>query len=309
MDVAIAFPGQGSQKRGMGEDFAAEFPIARKTFEEASDALGFDLASLCFEEDERLARTEFQQPAILAVEIAMWRALSETFGLRASVLAGHSLGEYTALTVAGALPFAKALTLVRERGRLMQEAVPVGEGAMVAIIAKPLAYETLCDEATRSGVDVANDNDPNQAVLSGARAAVDAAIAALKEREDFGRFKAIPLRVSAPFHSRHMHEAAEKLRPYLEEATGAGDCKSAGIVASNATGTFHRAEASAICEAMVQQMGHTVRWRENMQLLAKAKTRVLEIGPGRPLRGFLAAAGIESASISTVAQAREALDS
>ncbi|MFT4572680.1 MAG: malonyl CoA-acyl carrier protein transacylase [Candidatus Binatia bacterium] len=305
MRVAVAFPGQGSQKKGMGQDFAAQFQEARETFDEASQALGFNLRDLCFEDDPRLALTEYQQPAILCVEVAMWRSLAARFGLEPVVLAGHSLGEYAALVVAGAVAFDKALALVRERGRLMQETVPTGEGAMLAIIAKPVNRDVVLQIAASTGVDLANDNAPDQVVISGAKEQIDAAVRLLKANEDFGRFKAIPLRVSAPFHSRMMQPAADKFRTLLDRS--ANDASKATIVASNATGRMHEGSSQALVDAMAGQIAGTVLWRDNMEILRASSLPVFEIGPGRPLRGFFAAAGISSSSISTVEQAHTIL--
>jgi malonyl CoA-acyl carrier protein transacylase len=306
--IAVALPGQGSQKVGMGRDFCETFAVAREVFDEASEVLALDLRALCFHDDPRLAETEFQQPAILAVEVAMVRSLVAAYGIEVAIAAGHSLGEYTALTVMGALPFDVALELVRRRGALMQQAVPLGRGGMTAIIASPVDRDILAEVAARGGVDIANDNSPDQAVLAGPLEALEQTVALLREESAFGRFRPIPLRVSAPFHSRMMRPAAEHFRPWLEEACARGEAPRAAAVASNATGVFHSGTCADLVDGLARQMATTVRWRENMELLRAARLPVFEIGPGRPLRGFLAAAAIESDSISSIEQAREAFE-
>src|SRR5262245_8174854 len=165
--TTIVFPGQGSQRPGMGRDFDERFAASRRAFDEASEVLAFDLRELCFEPDNRLALTEYAQPAILATEVAMLRGLAEAFGLSAERFGGHSLGEYTALVVAGVMPLGDAVRLVRHGGRLMQEAVPVGRGRMAAIIGSNIDPARIARAIGGLSVAVANDNSPEQVVLSG----------------------------------------------------------------------------------------------------------------------------------------------
>src|ERR1700678_411630 len=184
--IAFLFPGQGSQNVGMGRDLALAFPVARQTFEEANDALGFDLTELCFSgPEDQLRLTEFTQPAIFTVSVAALRVLSAA-GASADYLAGHSLGEYSANVAAGAIEFAAAARTVRRRGQLMQQAVPAGQGAMAAILGMPVeSVLTVCQDASRevgAPVELANLNTPEQTVISGAAAAVERAIALAKER-------------------------------------------------------------------------------------------------------------------------------
>lgn len=307
MKAVAAFPGQGCQKAGMGRDFHDASPEARAVFEEASQTLGLDMQALCFETDERLALTEYQQPAILTVEIAILRYLEASFDLQFERVGGHSLGEYAALVAAGLMPLGAALNLVRERGRLMQEAVPPGQGAMAAVLAKSgeqLDRPAIIELAARFDVDVANDNAPNQLVLSGKTESIDAALAAVSEDPALGKTRAIRLRVSAPFHSRWMKPVASAFQPILTDSADSWDLSKAPQVTSNTSGGLHQPSADAVISALTTQITATVRWTENMQALAEPGLPIFEIGPGRPLRGFFAAAGIGCRSISTIEQAR-----
>ncbi|MDT7817567.1 MAG: [acyl-carrier-protein] S-malonyltransferase, partial [Acidobacteriaceae bacterium] len=201
----------------MGRDLASTFPVARQTFEEANDALGFDLASLCFQgPEEQLRLTEFTQPAIFTVSVAVLRVLAEA-GVTADFAAGHSLGEYSANVAAGAIDFAAAARTVRRRGQLMQQAVPAGQGSMAAILGMPAeALIAVCRDASSEGAPVqpANLNSPEQIVISGATAAVERAVALAKER---GAKRAVLLQVSAPFHCSLMQPAQDGLSPILQE--------------------------------------------------------------------------------------------
>ena len=229
--LAVVFPGQGSQKRGMGEDFVRECPEAASVFEEASDALGFDVKALCFADDPRLHLTEFTQPAILTTEIAMYRAVVARWGLEATHFGGHSLGEYSALVAAGAIPLAQAVCLVRFRGRLMQEVVPVGRGAMLAVMAKKLNPRFLRDVIGVLRVDLANWNSTNQIVLSGPAEDIETVherMRRLMDEPDFGPgFLIKPLAVSAPFHSWMMAPMEWEFRKRVEELLGDWDCGAA----------------------------------------------------------------------------------
>src|SRR5262245_38318480 len=212
---AVVFPGQGAQRRGMGADFHSEYPIARATFEEASDAAGEDLARICFEADQRLRRTEYTQPCILTTQIAAYRVACTEFGLIATVFGGHSLGEYTALVAAGVLPFADAVRLVRTRGALMQRAVPEGHGAMAALILEGIEESGAVGIASAAGVEVANHNSAAQLVISGTTDSVARARRALADALPELTF--VPLDVSAPFHSSLMRPVVEPFRACLEE--------------------------------------------------------------------------------------------
>jgi [acyl-carrier-protein] S-malonyltransferase len=297
--LAVVFPGQGAQKPGMGRDFFEAYAESRAVFDEASDAAGYDVAALCFDDPERLALTEFQQPAILTVEIAMLAALRARHGWKPTFFGGHSLGEYTALVAAGVLRLADAVRLVSLRGRLMQEAVPAGTGAMTAIVHADLDVDWLRSVVSPFGVDVGNHNALDQAAVSGLAGPVAEAVAAVKASPSV-RVRAIPLRVSAPFHSRHMRVIEDPLRAALEalEEIVAGN---AVHVLSNTTGSFHTGSRPDLENRLVEQVATTVCWVDDMRELIDRDCRIVEVGPGRPLRGFFASLGVEIASVTSVA--------
>ena len=294
----------------MAADFRDEFAEARDSFAEASEALNLDLAALC-EDEQRLALTEFQQPAILVAEIAMYRSAVAAFGLEATVFGGHSLGEYAALVAAGVLGLAEAAKLVRERGRLMQKAAPE-DGAMAALIAKPgteLTEAGVTPAIDGLEVDIANINAPDQIVLSGLAEDLDRAVAAARAAAGSGRLRVRRLRVSAPFHSRFMRPAAASFRSLLDRSADAWQCVRAAQVSSNYTGEFHSGDRRHLLEALGQQLCSPVRWAANMAaIVARAGTantvEVVEIGPGRPLGGFFRSMGVTTMSIKDVATAQ-----
>lgn len=303
--IAIVYPGQGAQRAGMARDFHEASAHARAVYAEASEAISLDLAALSFGDDPRLDLTEFTQPAIVTAEVAMTRTLEAELGLRATYFGGHSVGEYAALCAAGALPLADAVRLTRRRGALMQEAVPAGRGAMVAVIADGIADRDLGELG--SEVDVANRNSPDQLVLSGAADAIAAACARLEIVLAGVEHRLVPLNVSAPFHSRLMRgieapfaAALAEVAPRLVPAAAAG-------VTSNVSGGFHEPRADAIVDALVRQLAGTVDWIANMRTLTGVGARVLEVGPGRPLRGFFKAAGHDVTSIVTLRSAEKEL--
>jgi [acyl-carrier-protein] S-malonyltransferase len=282
--TAFLFPGQGSQSVGMGRDLASSFPIARRTFEEANDALGFDLASLCFQgPEEQLRLTEFTQPAIFTVSIAALRVLAEA-GVTADYVAGHSLGEYSANVAAGAVEFAVAARTVRRRGQLMQQAVPAGQGAMAAVLGMPAdTVVAVCRDASSDGapVEPANLNSPEQTVISGATAAVERAIALAKER---GAKRAVMLHVSAPFHCSLMQSAQDGLAPILQETVFSAAKMPVVVNVDAALVT----EGTQLRDALIRQVTGAVRWTQSMQLLiAEGVTTFIEVGPGKVLSGLL----------------------
>ncbi len=303
--VALIFPGQGSQRPGMARDFHDRFPEARAAFEEASGAVGVDLAALCFAGDARLELTEFAQPAILTAEIAMVRALTAHYGLRARWFAGHSLGEYTALVAAGVCDLGAAARLVRERGRLMQEAVPAGRGGMRALVHPNLDAGVIERALSGLQVDVANLNAPDQVVLSGLSTDLDTAFERIRAIPELGRARAIPLKVSTPFHSRFMRGAGQAFAPLLAAASAAWRCQPAGRVASNRSGGFHEPVRERIVEALVEQVSSPVRWLDNMRALLACRTRIVEIGPSRPLRALFARLDTDVEAVTDLATAEK----
>ena len=282
--VAVVFPGQGAQYVGMGRDLYERFPEARATFEEASQAAGFDVARLCFEgPEDQLQLTEFQQPALLTVGIACWRVLAAR-GLEADMAAGLSLGEYGALVLAGVLDFADAVRVVRLRGRFMQEAVPPGQGAMAALLGlEAPQVEAICRELMAAGagvVEPANYNCPGQIVVAGERAAVEAAV---ERARAAGARKAVVLPVSAPFHCRLMEPAARRLAEVLAQVPfrPARVPVVANVTAEPVT------DPERIRELLVQQVDHPVRWEQSVRAMqAAGVTRLVEMGPGKTLSGF-----------------------
>jgi [acyl-carrier-protein] S-malonyltransferase len=288
MSLAFLFPGQGSQAVGMGAALAEAFPSARQLFEEVDDALGQTLSKLMREgPDADLTLTENAQPALMAVSLAVVRALKAEFGVdisRAAFVAGHSLGEYSALAAADAIGVADTARLLKLRGQAMQRAVPVGEGAMASLIG-PKADVALAEEAAKAGSAlgvcvVANDNNAGNVVISGARAAMDRAMEKAKE---LGA-RAIPLNVSAPFHSPLMAPAAEEMRAAL--ASTAISAPRTPLVANvTARPTL---DPEAIRGLLVEQVTGRVRWRESVLWLAGEGgiTRFVELGSGKVLTGM-----------------------
>ena len=285
--LALLFPGQGSQEVGMGRDVAEVSASAREVFERADAVLGLPLSRICFEpsgEDE-LLRTEIQQPAILTVSVALLRAVQERVELRPACVAGHSLGEYTALVASGALAFEDAVRIVHARGRYMQEAVPEGRGAMAAVIGcGPEVVEQACAVArsqTGRVVAPANYNGPQQTVISGDASAVE--IACARARQD-GAKRTAPLAVSAPFHCPLMAPAAEKLAPELSRVHFE-DPRPPVVTNVEAT---PNADAARIPELLRAQVTAPVRFTEMVRAMSGlGVTHVLELGPGQVLSGLV----------------------
>jgi [acyl-carrier-protein] S-malonyltransferase len=302
--VAFVFPGQGSQKVGMGRAWADQLEAARRTFEEADDVLGFSLSRLCWEgPEEELNLTTNTQPALLTVSTAIHRSLS----IRPVAVAGHSLGEYSALVAAGTLSFADALRLVRLRGQLMQEAVPVGVGAMAALIGMDAeAAAALASEVAQGEVcAVANLNGFVQIVIAGHKGAIDRAVALAKER---GAKKATVLAVSAPFHSPLMAPAREGMTGPLSETT----FRDPSVPVVTNVDAAPVTTGAAARDALIRQIDSPVRWVEVIQHMAQSAgvDTFLEVGPGTVLTGLdrRIAVGTMNASLSDPDQLRKTLE-
>jgi len=280
---AFVFPGQGSQTVGMLAELAAEYPIIAQTYAQASEALGYDLWQLVQQGPvEELNKTWQTQPALLAASVALFRLWEQQGGAQPAMLAGHSLGEYSALVCAGVIEFADAIRLVELRGKLMQEAVPEGTGAMQAIIGlDDAAIRQACEESAQGQiVSPVNFNSPGQVVIAGNKEAVERAGAACKAA---GAKRALPLPVSVPSHCALMKPAADKLAVALREIT----FSEPKISVVNNVDVKCETDVQAIREALVRQLYSPVRWTESVQYIAaQGVTQLVEVGPGKVLTGL-----------------------
>ena len=277
--LGFVFPGQGSQKVGMLAEIAAAHGVINETFTEASDALGYDLWDLIQNgEQEQLNLTERTQPILLTSSVALWRLWQQQTDIKPALMAGHSLGEFSALVCAGSLAFADAVTLVRDRGQFMQTAVPVGEGAMAAVLG--LDDAVILQICSDTGAEAVNFNSPGQVVIAGKVAAVDAAIEKLKEA---GAKRAMPLPVSAPFHTSLMRPAGEK----LAEKVAALSVNAPAIPVVHNVHAQTESDPQAIKDLLVEQIYSPVKWTGCIQTMAQAGiTTTLECGPGKVLSGL-----------------------
>lgn len=280
--IAFIFPGQGAQTTGMGQDFYQETETGREMFEKASEILGFSMTDLCFDpaQTDRLNITEYTQPAMVTASLAMMRVFMERTGIRPDVAAGLSLGEYPAMAAAGVMSDEDAIRTVRQRGILMQGEVPVGQGAMSAVLA--MDAEKIEEViAPIEGVQIANYNCPGQIVITGEKAAVDAAAAACSEA---GAKRCVPLKVSGPFHSAMLKGAGEKLADALESVE-IHDIRVPYI--TNVTADYVKSPAD-VKDYLTQQVSSSVRWQQTIErLIADGADEFVEIGPGRSLSGFM----------------------
>ena len=284
MKTAFLFPGQGSQKVGMVQDLFENYDSVKALIKEADETLGFSISKMMFEgPDTELMKTEFTQPAILTASVAVWQVLKE-HGLTPDIAAGHSLGEYSALVAAGAISFADAVHTVHLRGRFMQEAVPLGEGGMAAIIgSNPETIVKVCGEVSNEDLPVqaVNFNCPGQVVIAGATAAVEKACEALKEA---GARRAIMLKVSAPFHSTLMEPAALRLKEVLDKI----DIHDTAIPVVANVNAKEETKADEIRKNLVDQAAHPVHWEESIRnMVAGGVDMTVEAGPGTVLTGFM----------------------
>ena len=281
--IAFTFPGQGSQYVGMGKELFENFSVAREIFEEADDTLHFSVSDLCFKgPEEALRLTENTQPAVLTTSVAALKVLQAEKGVVPQFAAGHSLGEYSALVASEALAFSQAVKIVRLRGKFMQEAVPVGEGAMAAVLGMQREQvEKLCEEISSGEVlTPANFNSPGQIVIAGHSKAVERAIERIKQE---GK-KAVLLPVSAPFHSPLMKPAAERLEKALEEVS-VNDLKIPVVTNVEAEANTSKDKVKRL---LVAQVSSPVRWEESMRkMIEKGIEQILEVGPGKVLSGLM----------------------
>jgi [acyl-carrier-protein] S-malonyltransferase len=281
--AAFLFPGQGSQSVGMGKELSDNYEVARRTFEEADDALGYKLSQICFEgPEEKLKLTEITQPAILTASIAAWRVLNEK-GVKPDYVAGHSLGEYSAHVAAGTLSFADAVCTVSKRGKYMQEAVPIGVGAMAAILGMPVdkVRELASDAAQGEVCQAANINSPEQIVISGHAGAIERAIKLAIER---GAKKAVSLPVSAPFHCALMQPAQDRLAIDLNALSFQNP--SSPVICNVDADVVDSPESSR--NALIRQVTGAVKWEPSMRrLIDKGANLFIEVGPGKVLWGLM----------------------
>lgn len=278
--IAFIFPGQGAQVCGMGQDFYEQTETGRQVFDTASGILGFSMPELCFEKNDRLDITEYTQPAMVTASLAMMKVLMERTGVRPDTAAGLSLGEYPAMAAAGVMSAEDAIRTVRQRGILMQEAVPAGIGGMAAVLAMDAGkIEEVI--APIEGVQIANYNCPGQIVISGKREAVDEASLRLKEA---GAKRVIPLNVSGPFHSRMLEEAGRKLKEVLDTV----EIRTPEIpYAANVTAEYVT-RAEDVKPLLVKQVSSSVRWEQTMRMMLEdGVDTFIEIGPGKTLAGFM----------------------
>lgn len=298
--TAFIFPGQGSQYSGMGRELSENFPVAKQVFEEADDALGIKLSSICFTgSEEELKLTANTQPAILTASIAVLRVVAQETGLRSDFLAGHSLGEFSALVCSGTLKFADAVRIVRARGTFMQEAVPVGTGAMAAMLSiEPDVLEEVCKEASLGEVvSPANFNSPGQIVIAGHLSAVNRAIEIAKAK---GFRKSMILPVSAPFHCALMQPAADRLAGVLEQIIFSDMSQP---VVANAIAKAN-SDKQQVMPLLVKQVCAPVLWEQSVtEMVAHGVDKFIEIGPGKVLSGLIKriSKGVATVNIEDVA--------
>lgn len=280
MSTAFIFPGQGAQVVGMGKDFYEKYDSSREVFDKASELLGLDMKALCFEENENINITEYTQAALVTTSVAMLRVLEEN-GIKPDVCAGLSLGEYCAMVASEVMSFEDAVKTVRQRGILMQEAVPLGIGAMCAVIGLDGAFiKEVCDGI--DGVSVANYNCPGQIVISGKKEAVEEAAEKLKEA---GAKRCMMLNVSGPFHSPMLKEAGEKLYDVLKNVDLNDGFKIPYV--TNVTAEYVT-ETAGIKELLRDQVSSSVQWQQSMEkMLENGVDTFVEIGPGKTLAGFM----------------------
>jgi [acyl-carrier-protein] S-malonyltransferase len=278
--TAVIFPGQGAQYVGMAKDFYDSFEDSKKVIDDADEVLDIDLKHICFDENEDINKTEFTQPAMVAAEVAIYEHV-KNMGLKADVFAGLSLGEYSALTACGAMSLTDAIKTVRQRGILMQNEVPLGEGAMAAVIAMDADIIAKICEETPGNVQIANYNCPGQIVISGETEALDKAVEALQAA---GAKRVIKLNVSGPFHSKMLEPAGEKLYAFLKDIEISEDFLP---YVCNADARYVT-DAADVKSLLMRQVYSSVRWQQSIEaMIADGVDTFIEVGPGKTLSGFM----------------------
>lgn len=308
---SVVFPGQGTQYLGMGGDFCELYPEAKKVFEIASNALDLDLYNICQNNEIQLNNTEYTQPCLLTVEIAMYEVLRKYYKLCPIFFAGHSLGEYTALVASRVIPLDIAVKIVNFRGKLMQSTVtPELEGCMAAVIMDPIPLEEVQNIAAAFEVDIANDNSKQQIVLSGYNENVKAAVAKLEETFAQQPMRVVYLAVKAPFHSRYMKKIENAFTDYLLHFQDQFNTECLTSVISNYFGGFYPdTQVSTLIDSLTKQISGSVKWRQNMEHLLKHAKHILEIGPAAPLRGFFKSIGCSIQSVINLKTINKAFES
>jgi malonyl CoA-acyl carrier protein transacylase len=298
---AVVFPGQGAQKKGMARDFIEAYSEAADVFKTADRILDFDVYEICHGDGDLLNQTNYTQPCILTAEIAMFRALQAHHNLSADYFAGHSLGEYAALVAADVLSFESALKIVARRGELMNRADE--NGAMAAVIMDDIDLHIIGQIADQHNIDIANDNSAQQVVLSGRQNDLDKTLAALTAEFEGQTFRAVPLTVSAAFHSRYMAPVEAEFHEFLLDFADEINEQNLSKVASNFLGKFYIADKLQLIESLSRQISGTVKWRDNMNLLKDQQ--ILELGPNRPLRGFFKTIDVDITSVINLKSAQK----
>lgn len=298
---AVVFPGQGAQKKGMARDFIEAYSEAADVFKTADQILDFDVYEICHGDGDLLNQTNYTQPCIITAEIAMYRALQAHHNLSADYFAGHSLGEYAALVAADVLSFESALKIVARRGELMNRADE--NGAMAAVIMDDIDLHTIGQIADQHNIDIANDNSAQQVVLSGRQNNLDKTLAALTAEFEGQTFRAVPLTVSAAFHSRYMAPVEAEFHEFLLDFADEINEQNLSKVASNFLGKFYITDKLQLIESLSRQISGTVKWRDNMNLLKDQQ--ILELGPNRPLRGFFKTIDVDITSVINLKSAQK----
>ncbi len=298
--IAVVFPGHGSQRVGMAEDFYNTYQECRDIFAQASDLLHIDVAKLCFTENDDIGKTECTQPALLTAEIGIYECLKKHFGLQATYFAGHSLGEYTALVAAGVMNFQEGINIAQGRGSLLDAAAPIGSGGMSALILEDIEKTNYRKIVADAGAEVANINSNKQVVISGK--SEDIAKATTILAQEHPAMSIIPIDVQSPFHCSLMGIVEENFRDFLNLFKDHFDLSKASAVLSNYTGTFHKPEA--VIEMMIKQISGPVQWVQNMQVLSEVASKIIEIGPMPVLRKFFSSNGIEAKTVMDIRTAK-----